>query len=292
MVSYSATETSIRATWSSLGESGNVVLSYSIELYSGYSASGSPIDSAYNFSASSRAVNFYDLTPGAAYFIKLWGNMQDGSNRVETTQAYTESVYIPPPSDPTNFRVYDRDVGAIAFAWNGSSGATGYTLEIYHTATGNFIDGWYNFWGTSLWATGLVNGVTYDAKLYAVNDGGNSSGTWLYGIKAGYARPSNWVWEVTKTRGASYSLVNKNVTNLVTHSEIIAFQSRINEFRLYKNLDVAPFSSRSRGQVFTSTMYNELRSAIIAMSPPTQPSTSSNLIDLLNGLRNSLNSIP
>ncbi|MER2010050.1 MAG: fibronectin type III domain-containing protein [Psychrobacillus sp.] len=289
MVSYTATENSIRATWSSLGESGNVVLSYSIELYRGYSDSGSPVDSAYGFAASSRAVNFYNLSPGTAYFIKLWGNMQNGSRRIETTQAYTESIYIPPPSSPTNFRVYDRGPGYIGATWNAVSNANGYSIEAYHSANGSLQASAYGFSGTARILSGLVSGVSYDLKVWAYNDGGNSSSTWLYGIKAGNTRPSNWTLFTNYTSGQSISISASTWNSFIT---------RIQDFYTYRDLNptMYSFTTAYTGNNITAAQINQARAAIAYLSPSTNvPAAVSTggtvLASTIRGLQNSLNSV-
>lgn len=269
---------------------------YVVEVY--HSATGA-IQNIYgnqNYNITGTSFNANGLVEGVYYDLKLYAVNAGGNST--PTWLYGKRAGIPlpdPPATPTNFRLYDNINNSLALAWNSASGASNYVIEVYHAATGNiqniYNNANYNITGTSFLADGLVNGVTYDVKLYASNAGGNSIATWLYGVRAGKNRPANFSWVSAKTRGASYSISNKNVTNLITRSEVIALQTRINEFRLYKGLTSTSFPSRTVGEVFTSTVYNQLKNAITAMNPPTSPSSSTNLIDLLNGLRDSLNSI-
>lgn len=286
-LSYSVTQSSISTTWSSHGISGNNVISYNIELY----RSGSLVASAYNLSPDSRSYYFGGLTSGTSYSVKMYSQRQT-DNVVEWVYPTTDSAPLPsPPATPTNFRLYDNQPASLSLAWNTVSGANNYVVEVYHASTGSLVWSNYNISGGSVIASGLADGVTYNVKLYASNLGGNSSPTWLYAVRAGKNRPANFSWITTKSRGSSYNISNSKVTNLIAQSEVVALQTRINEFRLYKGLTATSFTSRTVGEVFTSTMYNQLSSAITGMSPPIYPSGSSNLIDLLNGLRDSLNSI-
>lgn len=262
-------------------------VSCSIELYSGYSASGSPIDSAYNFAPNSPGVNFYGLSPGTAYYIKFWRNMSNGSDQIEYAQAYTESDYVPPPSSPTNFRVYDRGPGYIGATWNSVYDANGYSIEAYHAANGSLQYSAYGFSGTSRILDGLISGVSYNLKVWAFNDGGNSSGVWLYGVKAGNTRPSNWSAFSNYTSGQNIS---------ISASTWNSFIERIKEFYTYRDLSPNTFSFTTAysGNQITATQINQARSAISYLGPSVpsvvSPGGTANASTLV-GLQTSLNNV-
>lgn len=136
----------------------------------------------------------------------------------------------------------------------------------------------------------LTCGTTYlvrGAVLY--------NGTW-YTIESGAyystlsCRPSNWSWPFSVASGQPCS---------IPASEWIAFQNRINEFRVYKGLSNYGFTTSTyvvTGQPFMAFLANQAVNAIDDMNPPTtQPATVSTgdsfTAAWLNQLTNSLNSI-
>lgn len=210
-----------------------------------------------------------------------------------TSSIVSSTAYIPKPtpSTPTGFYSTGQTENTISLSWNSASNADWYSLEWYRSADGSFVNGSYTIYSTSYTITGLLKGVSYDIKLYSRNSDGTSGSTWIYGVKTKGARPNNFGWSTTKSKGSSYTITNNQFQNLVTYDEVIAFQSRVNEFRDYKNLSSYSFSSKYKGQTITRSMYNEWKSAIDAMSPPTSTYTSGDLDVLMNRLRDSLNSI-
>lgn len=101
-------------------------------------------------------------------------------------------------------------------------------------------------------------------------------------------RPSNFAWTTAKVSGQPFNL---------TASEWTALANAVRAFRAYKS--VAPYSFSNTGFtgiVFTAIHFNEMRSAIAGMSPPTSaPASVAALSPItalqLNRLRDSLNSI-
>lgn len=222
-----------------------------------------------------------------------------GSDQSTTVTSYVSIGSPPPepPDTPTNFRVYDRTSTTLGFAWNTVPRANRYVLEIYRSSNDTLVWDSRNIRGGSVWSGTLTRGVSYYAKLYASGDGGNSRPTYIYSLSVGYERPRDWSWITPKTKGRGYNIRGGYWDDLVTYDELVSFRDRINAFRQYKELSSYSFSSISKGQVFTATMYNQMETAISSMSPPTstygqQSSGSSRSIDeLLNRLRDSLNSI-
>lgn len=83
----------------------------------------------------------------------------------------------------------------------------------------------------------------------------------------------------------------------VSAAEWNDFASRIDSFRKYKGLGSYGFTTASSGGDFYYWIFNQAVNGISAMSPPTPPpSTVSSgqtvTAYMLNGLRDSLNSIP
>ncbi|WP_424236306.1 fibronectin type III domain-containing protein [Bhargavaea ginsengi] len=198
-----------------------------------------------------------------------------------------------PPPAPSGFNIYNQGETWASFAWNTTARAEKYAMEIFQGNTLIKYD--YSIYNTVKTFDGLSPGVQYMAKLYGWNTGGNGTPVSFY-FTLGYSRPPNFSWVVTKARGRSYNLVNSQYTNLVTYDEFIAFRQRVNDFRRYKKLDTYTFTNIGRNSVLTATLYNQLNTAIGAMSPPTstpgaRSSGASDLPGLLNGLVTSLNSI-
>src|SRR5690606_21164075 len=100
-------------------------------------------------------------------------------------------------------------------------------------------------------------------------------------------RPSNWTWHSTKTKGQNINL---------TAAEWNSFCTRINQFRIYKNLANFNFTAVISGQPMMAAQVNQARTAIQQMVPPTTtPTAVSSGMDIMasfiNGLSSSLNSI-
>src|SRR6185312_8585089 len=135
--------------------------------------------------------NWGGLSAGTSYPVRIQWFTADGN----TSRGFSEgtcSTVAPvfPPSTPTNFRVYDKPTDtSLSLAWNTVSGATSYTVKVYHAATGSLI-GTFPSSSGSVFVSGLVKGVTYYLELYASNSGGSSGSTWLYNVRAGPDRPN------------------------------------------------------------------------------------------------------
>jgi hypothetical protein len=104
-------------------------------------------------------------------------------------------------------------------------------------------------------------------------------------------RPSNFAWSTSKVSGGNFNL---------TATEWQALLDKIQQFRAWKGMSAYSWTYNnffSSGFSFTANMFNEVRTAIASMSPPTSPPSSVSsgqdvLASYLNGLRDSLNSIP
>ena len=233
-----------------------------------------------------------------------WGGYYTFSARANGTYGnsgtVSRSIQLP-PAMPTNFNIYDRSATELAFAWNVASGASTYSLEVYNypytSGVSNMAYRVYGLTGRTHWATGLIQGNRYNVKLFAVTNGANSTPTWLNDVRAGFTRPSNFSWTITKANNRAY---NRNslgqLTNFMSADELTSFQSRINEFREYKGLSRYTFTAVGPGMELTASIYNQLRTAISSMNPSTSlpPSGSSgtgDVVNKLNGLVSSLNSV-
>lgn len=228
------------------------------------------------------------LSPGNQYYASYTLRTSAGSTGSGDGWYLTESVPLPdPPSAPSNVRVYDRGPGFIGVTWNSVSSADGYSIEFYHSATGSLIASDYGFSSTAKLMSGLTTGVSYDIKVWAFNAGGNSSGTWLYGIKAGNIRPSNWTG-FNGIASGQYVAISASTWN--------SFVTRIKDFYTYRDLNptLFPFTAATSGSAITATQINQARNAISYLGPSVPSAVSTGGIayaSTIVGLQTSLNSV-
>ena len=121
------------------------------------------------------------------------------------------------------------------------------------------------------------------------------------------ARPSNWSWSTTGiSKGSNMTYTQSGTTIIVkplTAAEWLAFMNRVKEFYTYlgKTVDSTYWNGAvngvASGSSMTATQANGARYLISQLSPPTSvpASVSSGTVitaSFINGLKNSLNSIP
>ena len=134
--------------------------------------------------------------------------------------------------------------------------------------------------------------TSYNITLYAI---------WVK------ARPSNWSWSTTgisKGSSMAYTQSGSTITpKPLTAKEWLSFMNRVKEFYTYKGKTVdstnwsRAVNGVSSGSEMTATQANGARYLINQLSPPTSvpASVSSGTVitaAFINGLKNSLNSIP
>lgn len=229
------------------------------------------------------------------YTVMVQGRNSWNTGSSRSTTVTTLSAPPPdPPATPTNFNIYNSGETWASFAWNAVPNATSYSLEIWQ---GNSlaVPGHYGFNDRTRTVTGLSPGVSYMAKVYANNDGGSGAAVTFW-FELGFSRPANFDWTKPKVKGSQYRIQNGRYIDLISYDELIAFRQRINDFRRHKKLAAYSFTPVFRNGDFTDDHYNELNEAIADMAPPTltpgrRSSGPVDMVGLLNGLRNSLNSI-
>lgn len=142
--------------------------------------------------------------------------------------------------------------GAETFEWyiDGSPEGT--------TSSDGHIDGYHysskTFSSLSAGTSYLIEVNVYD-NLTFVESGSGSFST-------DSSRPSNFSWTNTFTSGSDVN---------ITAAEWNDFQTRINEFRVYKGLSNYSFTSVVSGNDMLAPEFNAARTAINDMSPPTAP---------------------
>lgn len=109
-------------------------------------------------------------------------------------------------------------------------------------------------------------------------------------------RPANWEW-TTDISTTSYVPMDSEGFHPVTATEWNNFTNRINEFRAYAGYSNYSFTSVSKGQAFTPSIYNQAVEAIKGISGygsylSTISSGTILTADLFLSLRNELNAIP
>lgn len=159
--------------------------------------------------------------------------------------------------------------------------------------TGKKFSSWNQYAdGSGQTYSGSVS-TNYDITLYAI---------WVK------ARPSNWSWETTGiSQGSSMAYTQSGSTitpKPLTAKEWLSFMDRVKEFYTYKGKTVdSTYWNRAvngvaSGKPMTATQADGARYLISQLSPPTSvpasvsSGTSVITAAFINGLKNSLNSIP
>jgi hypothetical protein len=236
------------------------------------SVSGSPSPPSYNGSSIGESAS--TSTSGMAYY----------SGDVPLKQTA--------PSSPTNFRITSQDATSVNLAWNSASGADTYSVEVYvKGTTTNPVSQNYGITGLTKYITGLTSGQSYDIKLYASNGAGNSIPVWMYDVKIGHARPTNWTFTtLVSSQSTNPNTIYTNTIPLIimNHTDWNNFTKRINDFRKFKNLSDYPFSTVSATHLLTQEIYDEAINAITSMKSITEVngfySKLINLRDILNSV--------
>ena len=210
------------------------------------------------------------------------------------------------------YAVYTREC-SITYNANGGSGTMENTTgNAYYNTYGNYAGGtltikdcsftpptgkMFGSWNQKSDGSGATysNSVTtvYNVVFYAI---------WVA------ARPSNWSWSTTGiSKGSDMTYTQSGTTIIVkplTAKEWLAFMDRVKEFYTYKGKTVDStywynaVNEVESGKPMTATQANGARYLISQLSPPTSvPASVSSETTVItaafiNGLKNSLNSIP
>ena len=182
--------------------------------------------------------------------------------------------------------------------------------------------GYYNAYGKYAGVTFTIKDCTFNPpsgkRFGSWNQKADGSGTtYSSSVTTSYnitlyaiwvkARPSNWSWSTTGiSKGSNMTYTQSGTTIIVkplTAKEWLAFMNRVKEFYTYKGKTVdstnwsRSVNGVSSGSEMTATQANGARYLINQLSPPTSvpASVSSGTVitaAFINGLKNSLNSIP
>ena len=209
------------------------------------------------------------------------------------------------------YAIYSNEC-SIAYNANGGSG----------TMSKQTGTGYYNAYGKYAGVTFTIKDCTFNPpsgkRFGSWNQKADGSGTtYSSSVTTSYnitlyaiwvkARPSNWSWSTTgisKGSSMAYTQSGSTITpKPLTAKEWLSFMNRVKEFYTYKGKTVdstnwsRAVNGVSSGSKMTATQANGARYLINQLSPPTSvpASVSSGTVitaAFINGLKNSLNSIP
>ena len=209
------------------------------------------------------------------------------------------------------YAIYSNEC-SIAYNANGGSG----------TMSKQTGTGYYNAYGNYAGVTFTIKDCTFTPpsgkRFGSWNQKSDGSGATYSGtVTTSYnvifyaiwvkARPSNWSWSTTGiSKGSNMTYTQSGTTIIVkplTAKEWLAFMNRVKEFYTYlgKTVDSTYWNRAvngvASGSSMTATQANGARYLISQLSPPTSvpASVSSGTVitaAFINGLKNSLNSIP
>jgi hypothetical protein len=138
--------------------------------------------------------------------------------------------------------------------------------------------------------SGLNSGATYTIKAWVKSTPTNRVyvGKQVFTTTGtAVTRPQDWLWTTLSPTATTYTF-GKLRANLVSADEWNSFCEKINQFRTYKNLPTASFTTAVTNSDFTSSIYEQARTAINAMATVNNPS---GFYSKLVALKDTLNSI-
>lgn len=286
----------LTAVWTGGSKADN----FTIEVWRSSVAGSGTLDyrlSGISKTSTSHKIPASDLKEYQNYTVKVWATNSSGNSDWTPMTKRTKDITRPKASivsSDGSGRMYISFSASDPIPSGGSaSGILGYQVFISEPNSSTLLlqsssvrDTFYTFVSDSN-GNAFSNGASYRMGVKSIDFEGNLSDVASITQVFKSARPSNWNWWTIKSSGEAFSLEAKEWESL---------GKAINLFRQYKGLDVATFNAPFTGRDFTAVMYNQYRSAIIAMTPPqTLPSTVSAgdfvTSGKLNGLTTSLNSI-
>lgn len=165
------TPNSIQVKWSSV----TGATSYALEVY--HTATGTLVHSDYSIASNQTSYIINGLSNYVNYTIKMYPKNSYGNGSSSTIAVSTTNGL---PSAPTNFTATSLTNG-FNTSWSSVTNATSYSIESYHADTNVLIYSEYGITSTTHQITGLNSYVTYNLKLWAVNQYGYSTAVWLNG---------------------------------------------------------------------------------------------------------------
>ena len=327
-ISYTATQSSadITLTLSGLSNPANTYDSFAFVLYR-WSGSSWVLDAVTQKTSSSSGNSvshvFTDRQINTFYYGSTWANF-DGTwypDDLETgftsSAIYTEPPPPPlePPSPPTNVSVAQPQPDSLSvdiyYQWG--TNATGMDIRFSTNSNMSSATTDENIQNDFYPAPSHNMGVgTTGAKYFQVRSRRTSGGetalsSWVNAspfplfITDQLPRPANWNWSYNISSGSDvYGVSNEDIF-IMPANEWNNFTNRINQFRQYKALSNASFTTVGSGTAFTTTIINQALNAIRGMSShftggntlPTNRSSGDNILvaSYYTRMRDCLNSI-
>ena len=215
-------------------------------------------------------------------------------NSAESSSSITTNDVTPPVLNITSA----ISEGVMQLVWSASDAHSGlrsasrYAVSITANGGTSYVHKAYTnnlYYSFTSDANGneFVDGGKYYMRVIAYDEQNNTTTKTSGQVTYKRARPLDWNWQNSKVKGQPWNMTAMEWNSLAT---------RVNQFRQYKKLDNYAFTTVKVGDKMTATIYNQMRTAINAMSPPTAlPSAVSKDTTILashfTGLTASLNSI-
>lgn len=263
---------------------------YKIEIYR---SNGTLAQSQVNVGSATREYAFSGLSEYTDYYVKVYGYNERGNG----TPAFSPTVKTSDLTPPYLFNLRGDGNGRAYVSWSATDSGSGlrststYYVQISSPngntyGNGEYTTSQFKTFTSDAGGNSLQNNAWYYLRVSAYDNARNSS-TETTQIQYKMARPTNWTWHSVKSSGSNINL---------TAAEWNSFCTRINQFRIYKNLANYNFTTVVTGRDILASQVNEARTAIQQMVPPTAtPSAAiagmNMMASFINGLSTSLNSI-
>jgi hypothetical protein len=247
---------------------------------------------------------FSGLTCGTSYEFYAYATPVGSTpKRIPTTEgtyySFSTSACPPPPDQPPSISINGHDgSNKVEVTWSASDDKglrSNNTFATYISGPDNTTLGFKEYTNnySYTFATDGTGAAFQVGKVYLVQIGvydnaGQSSIAQRY-VTFTKTRPANFAWTIVK---------NKTDPPVLLTTEWNDLLDKINEFRAYKGLSqITTFIRASSNEVFTAEQFNQAVNIINTLSPPVLPPVtvakdSVMSSSQLNGLRDSLNSVP
>ena len=229
------------------------------------------------YTTSNTNFTFFDLGYSNTFFIGVRAENAQGVSSYTSDVQFTTAPKTPTASfvsSTTNSIAVNTNVSAGSWSfvrvWYRLIGSSWNFITLTNPTTSGTISGLladtqYEIKASSYYTvsgTEVDNETDLESRDISGNIGYSSS---LF-ITTGGARPNNWVWSYTIASGSNVYFVSGKAIFIMAATEWNNFTSRINEFRTYKSLSTASFTTVSTNMDVTKEIINQALNAIRAMS--------------------------
>lgn len=245
----------VRVTWSHASNSDY----YAVEIQNQYGTTlAANYDVGYTTSAYIDGVPEYTSVRAKVYGRTIYDNGSAGYSGYVTTGDYTNPSLSLGSTDGAG-RIYCYITASDS--GSGLRSSNTYYVEISNQNGTLYGNGFYTTnrnvsFSSDRSGNTFVHNSYYRIRVTAYDNSGNSTVATTGQIQFKSQRPTDWNWHTSKIAGQDFKL---------TADEWNSFGKKVNQFRTYKDLGNYSFSTAIDGNDFTHVMYNQARSAIIAM---------------------------